>query len=311
MYSNLTVSDQLNIGCDRFLGAESMRECQEAALNYRSNTFDFYEVIAPSDPRLPNGGGYRILGLNAPRPGAPANQPTVQTLMEERDYVWNGVDTNFVWRGPGGLRVNGGTSTGRTQDDTCFAELDGPDVKGREGAEYLDGCLNTSPWRTRVNGTAAYTIPWVDVLVSTVFQSFPGVERSATMTFNKTDLTFMPGSEARATLPCATATNGVGCVGGGNNSTTTVVNLLNNNELYGERVSLFDLKIAKNVRIGNTRTTIGVDMYNVFNSDAIQDYDDNYALDNPATPANENATWGNPVSLVSPRFVRLSVQFNF
>ena len=34
MYSNLTASDQLNIGCDRFNGVESMRECQEAALEY-------------------------------------------------------------------------------------------------------------------------------------------------------------------------------------------------------------------------------------------------------------------------------------
>jgi hypothetical protein len=311
MYSNLTASDQLNIGCDRFLGVESMRECQEAALQYRSRTYDFYEVVAPSDPRLPNGGGYRILGLNAPRPGAPAGQPTAQTLMDERDYVWNGVDTNFVWRGPGGLRVNGGTSTGRTQDDTCFTMLDGPDVKGREGAEYLDGCMETVPWRTRVNGTAAYVVPWVDVLVSTVFQSFPGVERSAAMTFNKDELIFSPGSEGRAALPCATAANGFGCVGNTNNSTTTTVNLLNNNELFGERVSLFDLKIAKNIRIGNTRTTIGADIYNVFNSDAIQAYNNTYILDNPATPADENATWGDPTTLVSPRFLRLSVQFNF
>ena len=268
-------------------------------------------MTAPLDSRLPGGGGYRILGLNSQRPGAPAGQPTVQTQMEERDYVWNGVDTNFVWRGPGGLRVNGGTSTGRTRNDTCFSNLDGPNVKGREDAEFLDGCIDTRPWQTRINGTAAYTVPWVDVLVSTVFQSFPGVERSALMTFSKDQVVFMPGSEARATLPCATATNGFGCVGGGNNSTTTNINLLNNNELFGERVSLFDLKIAKNIRIGNTRTTIGADIYNLFNSDAIQAYDNNYVIDNPATPDNENATWGNPTGIVSPRFVRLSVQFNF
>ena len=311
MYSNLTVSDQLNIGCDQFLGVETMRACQEAAMTYRSRTYDFYSVMAPIDPNLPGGGGYRVLGLNAPKPGAPANQPTAQTLMDELKYRWNGVDTNFVWRGPGGLRVNGGTSTGRTQRDRCFASLDEPNVKGREGAEFLDGCLEREPWRTRVNGTAAYTIPWVDVLVSTVFQSFPGVERTATMTFNKADLIFMPGSEARAALPCATATNGTGCIGNGNNNTTVVVNLLNNNELYGERVSLFDLKIEKNVRIRNTRTTIGLDMYNVFNSDAIQAYDANYTPDNPATPAVEANAWGNPTTLVSPRFIRLSVQFNF
>jgi hypothetical protein len=310
MYSNLTVSDQLNIGCDQFNGVESMATCQQRALDYTSRTYDFYSVVAPRDPALPGGGGYRILGLNAPKPGAPAGQPTAQTQMEALKYQWNGVDTNFVWRGPGGIRINGGTSTGRTKRDTCGTMLDEPNVKGREGAEFLDGCLNFAPWLTRVNGTAAYTIPWVDVLVSTVFQSFPGVERSATMTFSRADLTFAPGSEGRALVPCATATNGVGCVGNGNNNTTVVVNLLNNNELYGERVSLFDVKIAKNIRIHNTRTTIGADIYNIFNSDAIQGYNANYVIDNPATPANEQ-TWGQPTSLVSPRFLRLSVQFNF
>ena len=53
---------------------------------------------------------------------------------------------------------------------------------------------------------------------------------------------------------------------------------------------------------------IGADIYNIFNSDAIQGYDANYVVDNPATPANEQ-TWGNPSSLVSPRFVRFSLQF--
>jgi hypothetical protein len=81
--------------------------------------------------------------------------------------------------------------------------------------------------------------------------------------------------------------------------------------MFGERISLFDVKLAKNIRVQNTRATIGVDIYNVFNSDAIQGFDNGYDLDDPATPENENATWGQPTSLVSPRFVRLSVQFYF
>jgi hypothetical protein len=308
MYSNRTASDQLGIGCDRFNGRLPLEECQALTRQYRSDNYDFYSIVAPSDPRLPNGGGYRVLGLAAPKPTNPGGLPTAQTQWELRNYAWNGVDTNFVWRGPGGLRVNGGTSTGRTQRDECDEDLDAPDVKGRDGAEFLDGCLIRAPWQTRVNGTAAYTIPWVDVLVSTVFQSFAGVERSATVTVNKGTLIWMPGSEGRALVPCATATNGTGCVGNTNNDVNTTINLLNNNEMFGERISLFDVKIAKNIRIRNTRTTIGADIYNVFNSDAIQDYDDNF-IDNPTTPAVE--VWGDPTSLVSPRFVRLSVQFNF
>ena len=52
--------------------------------------------------------------------------------------------------------------------------LDGPNVRGREGNEYEAGCRAQVPWQTRMNGTVAYNIPKVDVLVSTVFQSLPG-----------------------------------------------------------------------------------------------------------------------------------------
>src|SRR5207253_8224602 len=97
--------------------------------------------------------------------------PTVQTYMDALSYTWNGVDTNVNWRAPKGIRVQAGTSTGRTQRDTCFATLDNPNVRGREGAEYLAGCRTLTPWLTSIKGSASYTIPKVDVLIATVFQS--------------------------------------------------------------------------------------------------------------------------------------------
>ena len=176
---------------------------------------------------------------------------------------------------------------------------------------YIPACEAFAPWQTRVNGTASYTIPWVDVLVSTVFQSFPGVARSANLTVSKENVIRMPGSEARASRPCATATNGVGCVGNGNDTTTATVNLLNENELWGERTTSIDLKLAKNIRFAGKRATFGVDVYNLFNSSAIQSYVNTYTVDNPATPAVEVNTWGNPASVIAPRFARFSVQFYF
>jgi outer membrane receptor protein involved in Fe transport len=89
-----------------------------------------------------------------------------------------------------------------------------------------------------------------------------------------------------------------------------MINLLNTNELYGERVTTVDLKLAKNFRFRNTRATVGVDVYNLFNSDAIQDYIDTYTIDNPATAENEN-TCGQRFNIIPPRFARLSVQFYF
>src|SRR4029079_12059400 len=119
----------------------------------------------------------------------------------------------------------------------------------------------------------------------------------------------------------AAAATGVGCFGATANASTANINLLLDNELIGERTTLFDLKFAKNIRFSNKRATIGVDIYNAFNSDAITGYNGTYTAtrladgtwvtDNPATPAVETNAWGTPSTIVSPRFARLSFQFNF
>jgi hypothetical protein len=312
-YYNLTSTDTLNVGCDRFNGAQDVRACQEGYLNYTSTTQDFYSVVAPLDPRLPGGGGYRILGLNTAKASQPTGQPQAITIDKNNERTYNGFDTNFVWRGPRGFRINGGTSTGRTQRDTCFASLDNPNVQGREGNEYGAGCRAFVPWSTRVNGTASYVIPWVDVLVSTVFQSLPGDFIAANLEYTKDQVTWAPGSEARATRPCTggVAAAGTGCFGLNADDDDQTVGLLLSNEFQGERTTLFDMKFAKNIRFGNRRATIGVDIYNFLNSDAITGYNDNYVIDNPATPAVEANPWLTPQSIVAPRFVRLSFQLSF
>ena len=210
----------MGIGCDRFNGAVPVRTCQDGNLAYTNPSYDFYTVTAPIDPRLPNGGGYRILGLNDVKTTAPVGLPTAQTFMDELNYKWNGLDTNFNWRGPKGIRVQGGTSTGRTQRESCYASLDAPNVRGREGAEYAAGCRTATPWQTSVKGSASYTIPKVDVLVATVFQSQPGTELTATVTYDKSELNWSPESAGRATAPCGTATNGVGMPGRGRGTRT-------------------------------------------------------------------------------------------
>jgi hypothetical protein len=330
-YYNLTLDDEIGLGCDQY-GAADYETCRQGLLNFQSNSaYQFYSLRAPVDPRLPGGGGYLLTGLatgavNAAGTATAAGGPDATIINDLLNYHYNGFDTNFVWRGPRGLRVNGGTSTYRTNRDDCGTLNDfgtNPDatfgvnpsspLKGREGGAYMDGCINESPFLTRVNGTAAYVIPWVDVLVSTVFQSFPGVERTATMTFSKNDIIWNPEAAFRANLACTgiAAAAGSGCVGTTRNTTTVNWNLLNNNELYGERITLFDLKFAKNIRFNNKRATVGVDVYNLFNSDAIEQYDNTYTPDNPNTPANENAGWGQPDGIVAPRFVRLQLQFNW
>ncbi len=170
-----------------------------------------------------------------------------------------------------------------------------------------------NPWNTRINGSVSFVIPWVDVLTSGVFQGFRGVARTANVQdVHKSEVVWEPGSASRLNDPCtgAVAVEGTGCFGVSRDSATQNINVILPNELFGERIMLFDLKLAKNIRFAGRRLTVGVDVFNVFNSDAIVDYNDNYELPENLAPGEVNP-WGEPTGLVSPRFAQFSLQFDF
>ena len=316
-YSNLTVTDQLGVGCDRFNGAVALQTCLDNYANYSSTQYDFFSVAAPRHPDLPSGGGYTVRGVPNPKAAFPPGRPSAVTINPELDYTWNGVDTNFVWRGPFGLRLNGGTSTGRAVRDLCSgstpaagqqSELDAPSVKARDGNP--PACRPNTRFETNVRGTASYTIPWADVLVSTVFQYRPGVEINAFLAATREQVVWDPASAHRSTQPCTGAQAGqVGCFVATSNTITATsyrVNLVDPGDLYGEGYTIFDLKLGKNIRFANRRLNVGVDIYNLFNNDAIRVYEDDF----PNDPVNGRA-WGMPVTLLTARFARLQLQFDF
>jgi hypothetical protein len=316
-YSNIDMRDGLTIGCDRFGGAQDFATCNAALQNYSSSFYDFFTVKAPTDPNLPGGGGYTVTGL-ADVHALVTAPVTLQTYNDQLKYVWNGFDTNWNWRGPNGIFVQAGTSTQRINRDTCNAVADVSTTNnslnsliGRAGADHQAGCLNLGPYQTTVRGTATYTVPKADVLVSVVFQSLPGPEITATETITKDMVSW--NNPARAATPCALASNGTGCFLSSNlfTATTWSVPLMLNNELFGSRVTTADIKIAKNFRFKGKRLNAGVDIYNFLNSDAITSYNTTYTPNATGTgPAATNA-WGQPMGLVSPRFVRLQIQANF
>jgi hypothetical protein len=312
-YANLTVTDQLGNGCDRYNGtgaAADLQTCLDNNLNYTNPNYDFFHVNVPVDPRLPDGGGYAVRGFTNPKLGFSTNGlSSAVTFMEELEYTSHFFDTNFVWRGPRGIRVNGGTSTGRAYRNTCYTETDAPNVKARDGNN--PACDAYQPWLTNVRGTATYTIPYIDVLVSSVFQYRPSESRNVNLTFSKDQVLWESGSASRATAPCTgfgAPVGQTGCfVAQGFNPTATTytLNVVDPYDLRTEGYMIFDLKFAKNFRFANKRVNVGVDVYNLLNNDAIRTYQDTY----PATQAG--VPFGTPLTLLSPRFVRAQVQFDF
>ena len=132
--------------------------------------YDSYVVTAPSDSRLPGGGGYpiRIYVPNAATPGLAAqNYITFETdFGPERTNYWHGVDFTLNARTRWGLTFSGGTSTGRSVTDDCATTvlIDSPDPRN---------CRDVDPFQTTLRGLASYTIPKIDVLVSGTVRSQP------------------------------------------------------------------------------------------------------------------------------------------
>ena len=335
-YSNQQVTDTLNNGCELYgdpvaLGDRYGQECIDRSVyDQVSPLVDYYSLIAPTDaelaligvnPGLPGGGGYLITGLTDRKPNITVGSLQAVTLTTKQVQVWRGVDTNFVLRARGGLRISGGTSTGSQYTDNCRIQTETPGTVSRHGGDM--SCLIARPFQTNVRANASYTIPFIDVLSSVVFQYRPGVERSANYVFPTTSAIWNDNATYRYN-------NSAGCSGGvatqgclTQSGATVTTNLLNAGELYGEGIRLMDLKFAKNIRFAGKRLNVGVDIYNLFNSDAALGYESNIntVVNGVSQPATTNLTingvstpvvaYGTVNTITSPRFARFQVQFDF
>jgi hypothetical protein len=80
------------------------------------------------------------------------------------------------------------------------------------------------------------------------------------------------------------------------------IDLVAPGEVWGDRVNELNFRFAKVVRYGRTRTHVGLDVFNVLNSDAILTYNQTF------TPGG---AWLAPQSVLTPRFMKLSAQIDF
>jgi hypothetical protein len=253
--------------------------------------YEPWTITAPKDDRLPGGGGYPITiytPTNAASALAAQNYVTFETdFGPARTQYWQGLDLTLRARLASAVTLQGGTSTGRTIIDTCATEvhIDSPDPRG---------CRNEEPYQTTVRGLASYTVPRIDVLVSATVRSQPPVQiNGANWLVPNTVVQSLLGRVPPGGLP----------------SGNTTVALLDNSDhrLYADnRRTQVDMRFAKILRFGRTRTDIGVDLYNLLNSNYALGYESAY---NP-TQANGN-TWLNPTSILSPRFARFNITINY
>jgi len=254
-----------------------------------------YSVTAPLDSRLPGGGGYLISGLYDASPavaGQINNLVTDSQSYGKWSQYFSGVDITLNVRTRGGLTFQGGTSTGQNVVDNCEVRANLPELNVTVGAGLVGSTVSpTSPYchvaygvLTQVRGLGAYTIPKIDLQVSGVFQSKPGALLSANYA-----------------VPATTVAQSLGRLPSGN-VTNVTINLVAPGSMYGDRLNQLDFRLAKILRFGRTRTTVGVDLYNALNSSAILTYNTGFVPNGP---------WLQPNGVLTGRMGRVSAQFDF
>jgi len=156
---------------------------------------------------------------------------------------------------------------------------------------------------TQARGLIAYTVPKIDVLVSANWRSVPNAALGA----GSTSASNGTSRAANAPVPNLVVQQSLGRLpANGLPNGTTTVNLLNPAVLYGDRISQVDMRFAKVLRFGRTRFDVGVDLYNLLNSNYALTYDSNYSFTQP-----NGGTWLNPTTILGPRFARINATFNF
>ena len=269
-------------------------------LSLTAADFDSYSLTAPSDSRLPNGGGYPISGFyNLTAAGfakAPSNSITSADNFGGQRQMYNGVLINFSARAAQGLTVQGGVNTGRTVQDVCDVRAQIPELTNALTSPTNPNCRTDPGFITKVTGLASYTVPKIDVLVAATLRSDQGAPLRAI--FNAPVGTpTTPGSISAALGRQAT---GAG--------TTIAVDLVKPGDVWGDRVNELNLRFAKILRYGRTRTHVGIDIFNVLNSDAVLTRNQTFQLPSATLP---NGSWLVPQSVLTPRFVKLSAQIDF
>lgn len=266
-----------------------------------ADDFTQFSITAPSDPRLPNGGGYVISGLydvNPAKFGQTDNITTFAKNFGDQVQMFNGIALTVSARMPQGIIVQGGLDTGTITQDVCDIRAKVPEFTAADpySAPVTAAGTTTSPillagptaWHchterrlTQVKLVGSYTVPKVELQISTAFQSIPGPEIAAHVT---------------ATNAIIAPSLGRNLSG---NAANVSVNLIEPGTMYGERLNQLDIRFARAVRIGRSKATAQLDLYNALNVDTITGVNSAYA------------SWLRPQAVILARFAKIGMQVDF
>ncbi len=261
---------------------------QNAALT--ATDFDPYCITAPADQRLPGGGGNQICGLYDTKPppvfGTVSNQVKFSNNFGTQKEVYTGVDINVNARLPRGAFVQGGATIGRTATDMCF-ESNLPQLAYQGTVTSVTAASRTTPFcnispplaaGTQLKFVGTYTLPW-NLAAAATFQNVPGPQITSTYA--------VPTSVVAAGL-------------GRNPTSAVTVDLIPAGTMYQPRINQLDFRTSRLFALGRNKIKVSVDLYNAFNSSAIQGQNNTFGVN-----------WLKPTSILQGRLLKLSTQVDW
>jgi hypothetical protein len=276
-----------------------------------SAEYDSFTFTVPNDSRLPGGGSSTATGfdLTPSAFGRPTNNfNTLSDKYGKWTEHWNGMDFLLNARMQNGLLLQGGVSAGRATLDTCevtnqipemlvsgvqlavpgFAQGNGVTPFNLANVQVQSAhCRVQEDFLTQLKLVGIYTVPRIDVVVSSTYQNMPGPVIASNFV----------AANALITPPLGRPLSG-----GAPNAT---INIVEPGTMYGDRINQLDVRFSKIVRFGGVRrATVNVDLANALNASTVVTELYGY---NPANPA----AWRRPNEILQARFVKFGVQLDF
>jgi hypothetical protein len=246
--------------------------------------FTPYCVTAPTDPRLPDGGGYQICNLadvSLEKFGQVFSRISQSSVYGDEKQINDFFAITMSSRFGSRARLAGGVDFGRTLTDNCFIVNSPQDLLNCRNVRGLGA-------NTQVKFNGNLTLP-ADFQLSGLIQSLPG--SNITASWAAPNSVIAP-SLGRNVAACGTRTP---C------TSTATVPLVAPNVLFNPRVYRLDLRIGKSLSVSSSkRLQVNMDVFNVMNS--------SYVLGQSNT---FGASWQRPTQTMDGRMFQFSGNFTF